>query len=364
MSAEKGKVGIITVLLLILVTVSASLVVYLWFTEYAGKQRADTTETAERLKIEGVTVLADGSISVYVRNIGDYIVNVDRIMIMTPTGLIVADFPIQTSIEPGKVKSLTFPGAAFRQNVPSQRRYLIKVSSRGAAMAFSYVEGRVINEALQTEAPPLCLLANTSSIDDDRFHWVVFRYDSGKYYIYGNYGVSDPPELVKEGTALILSGVDSYTITTEWVSWEDRPVDTPVILVFNPKMGKEDWVFTWVDPHGTHRFYLQGLSEQAAVDFLVFWEDLFYPAEPPSQVDDWKDHVVRVTLFTNNTYRIAVFLAKGGYSHKFYLPVTVEFERVPWDQSPVYTKPFGATWSNVVDGYYREMSDKVYFVTP
>ncbi|MHC1600797.1 MAG: hypothetical protein ACXQTI_00985 [Candidatus Nezhaarchaeales archaeon] len=78
-------------------------------------------------------------------------------------------------------------------------------------------------------------------------------------------------------------------------------------------------------------------------------------------MDDWKDHVVRVTSFTNGTYRIAVFMAKGGYSHKFYVGVDKPWESLP-SQTPVYQKSFGAYWSNINGGYCIEITDKIWYV--
>ena len=94
------------------------------------------------------------------------------------------------------------------------------------------------------------------------------------------------------------------------------------------------------------------------MDFLVFWEDIFNPYHPHS-LDDWKDHVVRVTVFTNGTYRIAVYMAKGGYSHEFYLNVTSE---VPLTGNLVYRKPFSRYWTYYSSGYYREIPDKIYVI--
>jgi len=97
-------------------------------------------------------------------------------------------------------------------------------------------------------------------------------------------------------------------------------------------------------------FRLQPIPN-AVDDFLIFWEDLFNPLHPPSSVDDWKDHVVRVTLLPGSTYRLAVYLAKGGYKHQFFVATT---NPNPLAGTFAYEKPYGAYWSNVVGGYYEE----------
>jgi len=158
-----------------------------------------------------------------------------------------------------------------------------------------------------------------------------------------------------------LRNTNEFTITTSWTSWSQRPIDSPVLIVINPTKASEDWVFTWHDPHGTWKFYLRKLNGDIEIDFLVFWEDIFNPYHPRS-LDDWKDHVVRVTVFTNGTFRIAVFMAKGGYKHSFYLNVPKnKFSNVE-DLTPVYTKSYDKYWSQSAGEYLYEMSDKIFYV--
>ena len=70
---------------------------------------------------------------------------------------------------------------------------------------------------------------------------------------------------------------------------------------------------------------------------------------------------LKVTIFTDGTFRIAVFMAKGGYSHRFYVNVDEPWTSLP-SQTPVYQKPFGAYWFKASDGYYVEMTDKIWYV--
>jgi len=145
------------------------------------------------------------------------------------------------------------------------------------------------------------------------------------------------------------------------VSFANRPVDSPIIIVVNPTYAARDWDFNWTDPHGTFTFHLKKLKGDVVVDFLVFWEDLYNPAYPRS-LDDWKDHVVRVTQFANGTFRIAVYLAKGGYSHKFYIGVKEPYSDITAN-TPLYTKPFGAWWSRTdALGRYIAYDSKVWLV--
>ena len=235
----------------------------------------------------------------------------------------------------------------------------VKLACIEGSEAIISIPQHIVSSALKKTPSLIGLQAIVSSS-----HWIVLDYSSGHYKLYGDYG----PEIsgrtfITEGYAPILTNIDEYTITNSWVSWDNRPVDSPIIVVMNPTKASQDWVFTWHDPHGTHRFYLEKIEGPVELDFLIFWEDLYYPPTKPS-LDDWKDHVIRVTIFLNGTYRVAVYLAKGGYSHKFYLEVEEPYEDMP-DQidKVVYTKPHGAYWCNIVGGYYREMPDKIFIVS-
>ncbi|MCD6084619.1 MAG: hypothetical protein J7J20_03665 [Desulfurococcales archaeon] len=52
-------------------------------------------------------------------------------------------------------------------------------------------------------------------------------------------------------------------------------------------------------------------------------------------------------------------MAKGGYSHEFYLNVISE---VPLTGNLVCRKPFSRYWTYYSSGYYREIPDKIYVI--
>ena len=196
----------------------------------------------------------------------------------------------------------------------------------------------------------------------------------------------------------MLKDVDRYLVTCNWVSWSQRPIDSPVVIVYNPTKGLREWNFTWIEPHGVDIFVLPPVAsrpDQVVYDFLVFWEDLWNPFIPPGSIDDWKDHVVRVTLYSSGVVRLQVYIAKGGYLHLFsheksltdanmlgYLmcPGTTPCYNFCLQQPTGaydYCKPHGAFWSNrVSDGsvyvpecgttktvyIYYPMQDKLWYV--
>lgn len=358
---RKGVTPVIALLLIVMVTIGTSVVFYMWINGASTsltKQEVDSSVRA-LLKGEGVEKLPSGGLRIYVRNIGETTVIVDKVYIYDSTGsrlLFTESYYLKLS--PRELGYITIPAIKVAQINAEEVRGVKIVLSTKTGVSSSYT---TLSEIVKLPYKPtlIALKAYRSSTDPTQNHWVVFNYNTGNYRLYE--GSANYPNEPYEGIAPILENTNEYTITNTWVPWSQRPVDSPIIIVINPKYGQEDWVFTWHDPHGTFRFYLQKLSGDIEIDFLVFWEDLFNPFKPPGSVDDWKDHVVRVTVFANGTYRIAVFMAKGGYSHEFYLNVTKED---PLEGILVYPKPFGAYWFNFVEGYYYEMTDKIYFVTP
>lgn len=187
-------------------------------------------------------------------------------------------------------------------------------------------------------------------------HWPVYDYVAENYSFYA----SSDDDLAAEqgpenGSVPVIEGEDNYTIQTSSSSWSNRPVDSPVVLVRNPHP-REDWVFNWTDPHGQFNFSLPGV-EDANRGYLIFWEDQYNPFDTTS-LDDWKDHVVRVTFIPPNTYRIALYLAKGGYRHQFFLLVS---DHDPLSGSNPYNKSGGVTRENYSFPFHHQES--VFYVT-
>ncbi len=189
-------------------------------------------------------------------------------------------------------------------------------------------------------------------------HWPVFDYVDENYSFYAsNDGDLEAEEGPVEDDVYVVEGREEFTVQTSSTSWNDKKYDTPVILVRNPGSPDESWIFNWTDPHGQFNFSMPAV-DNAQSDYLVFWEDLYNPFDPHS-LDDWKDHVVRVTHVPPDSYRIAVYLAKGGYKHGFYLPVA---EKNPLEGNNPYNKSGGVTLSDKEGQFYTEQNDQIYAV--
>ncbi len=354
--SKLGVSLVVALLLIVVVAVASSLLLYIWVTGYTGETLVNEDSIEPKLKAENIRLSPFGVVGIYVRNIGERRINLTGIYIKDPSGLVFLYRELPgVIVEPGEVKIVTVDRTFLKRSLEPETKYLIEVSSSEGVITLSYVNGKILRQALERELEPLALLARIYSGDH---HWVVFNYLDGEYKIYGDYAVPSPPQLVVEGVAPILHWTNEYTISDRWLPWSQRPIDSPIVIVYNPTNGQEDWVFTWHDPHGIWRFYLQPLGGDVAADFLVLWEDIYYPPTTPT-MDDWKDHVVRVTAFFNGTYRLAVYMAKGGYSHRFYVSVGEPYENI-LAQPYAYQKPHGAYWSNFNGTYYLEF--RVYYV--
>lgn len=182
-------------------------------------------------------------------------------------------------------------------------------------------------------------------------HWVVIDYYFGKYMIFQSV---DNDFIAERGPAFgeipIYTNRNNFVIQLSSSSWQARPIDSPIIIFKNPNI-TTIWIFNWTDPWGSHLFRVYPF-DGAIDDMLIFWEDLFNPFNPPPSLDDWKDHVLRLTVLENNKYRIAVYLAKGGYKHQFY---AFTKSSNPLEGELVYEKPHRVTLRNYVNNYYDEV---------
>jgi len=139
---KKGVSPIIAVLLLIVITVTAALLTYLWVLGYIGSaQRSGQPEQLEeKIKIDGVKI-SGTSVTVYVRNIGSVNVIVSDIYILNATTGSVIDHYSTGDTSPltsGTVRAYTF---TVNGTYTSGYTYVAKaVTSKGteASLAFTW----------------------------------------------------------------------------------------------------------------------------------------------------------------------------------------------------------------------------------
>ncbi len=286
-------------------------------------------------------------------------------------------------LEPGRVVRLSIPLVGVVDKLEAIRKPV--ALGLGTSKGFTLVTSNYVDILRAVERAKrlawLVMLADRYSrtgiytYDWWHTHWVVFNFVTGDYVFYSYTGSKvNPAKGPYRGVAPVLTDTDEYLVSCSWVSWSRRPLDSPVVIVFNPTRGLRDWNFTWIDPHRVNIIHLPRVAdkpEEVVYDFLVFWEDLWNPYKPPSRVDDWRDHVVRVTLFSNGVVRLQVYIAKGGYLHVFKHLATLgpDINRLGYELCPGtsscpgfctssnpafdYCKPHGAFWSHSVRIGYR-----------
>ena len=349
----------IAVLLLAMISISTSFIAYAWLTSFTNSVETDISSQKKPslIKIEHVSKLPSGGLAIYVRNIGNRKTVIDSVYVKDDEKGTIRRYYVDVEIKPHEVSEIIIPALELSRLNMSKVKIMLG-STEGVVVKLSALQSTSTYGSGRKTPTYICFQAFRSKWSSDT-HWVIFDYISGKYWLYDR--TNDVLEGPYVSYAPILRNTNEYTIATSWTSWSQRPIDSPVLIVINPTKASEDWVFTWHDPHGTWRFYLRKLNGDIEIDFLVFWEDIFNPYHPRS-LDDWRDHVVRVTVFTNGTFRIAVFMAKGGYKHSFYLNVPKnKFSNIE-DLKPVYVKDFGKSIFQSDGEYFYEKSDKIFYV--
>ncbi len=350
----RGVSSLFTAASLIVISVVIAVALYAVLPGFISQLYSSSSRAgSEFLVIDGLTKLPSGGLMIYVRNLGSTGVKIREVYIDDPYGRVILAYHCNAYVPPKEVSKVIVPSIYLTKAVGrGLRKVRVKIVSEAGGIAYSLETPEIRLASSST----VYLALKAVRYDERKTHWVIFNYVTGKYFLYDNTsGVVKGPYV---GVAPILNRVDEYTITNSWVDWSNRPVDSPIVIVVNPTGGEQDWVFTWHAAGRTSKFLLRKLAGFKEADFLVFWEDLFNPYHPRS-LDDWMDHVIRVTLFTNGTYRIAVYVAKGGYSHEFYLYVT---SSLPLKGDLIYRKPFRAYWWFRSGGYYLEMPSKVFLV--
>ena len=89
---KKGISPVIATLLLIIIAVAAAILTYLWVTGYIGtlQQQGGTEGLHERIRIEAVGYNSStGTLTIYVRNIGDVSTTIDAAYIIDHTNTVV-----------------------------------------------------------------------------------------------------------------------------------------------------------------------------------------------------------------------------------------------------------------------------------
>lgn len=107
---RKSVSPVVATLLLILIAISASIIIYAWVTGLSSASKGTTLQANERISVEAAKIdTTSGNITVYIRNIGETVINLSdiRIYVYNMTdGTLIGQVGVtdKSSLAPGEVK--------------------------------------------------------------------------------------------------------------------------------------------------------------------------------------------------------------------------------------------------------------------
>jgi len=124
--------------LLIVIAVAAAVLAYIWIIGYQGTltQQASAQQLQERIKIEAVEYSA-GTLTVYVRNIGDIKVDIAAAYLINASGIVIASNTAISgvSLNPGQLDSVQISNVTLE----SGKTYVVKVvTAKGTEATYTW----------------------------------------------------------------------------------------------------------------------------------------------------------------------------------------------------------------------------------
>ncbi|WP_338250503.1 hypothetical protein [Pyrodictium abyssi] len=333
------------VAIITLIAVVSGVMIYMWVSKGVEQQAGEASETGRiisgAVKIDAIQA-GPGYVLVYARSLGGTY-TVDHVYLYDSAGRLLGELEPQPPIllRPGEPTVIAIPLLLVEEARGYQGRVRVVLSTRAGKLS---AWGTVDLTAAATYSTVVGLLAGRDvscrlgdrRVDVNQIHWLYVDVATGRYsfrYIGGGSVQS------LEGTARVIA--DSNVLDLSKMTPEERYSLGPVVVIVNPYRAARDYEVTVIDTYGgRHTFPLPRLVDDPAkvvIDVVVLWEDLWTPANRPSPqrgknyLDNYIDHVIRVTVFTNSTARIEVLHASGCFLHMFmYSPRGLpSFDSVP-----------------------------------
>ncbi|WP_167827821.1 hypothetical protein [Pyrolobus fumarii] len=328
----------LAVIVLVLIAVVTGVFVYIYTTGASSETGASAGKAVVVMRsaatVEAVKVGA-GYLELYVRGLqGEH--KIDVIYVYNEHGDLLAAIGVNPPIklEPGEVKRIVIPLVMLHGELfQTSKIRIVLATSSGVGIATGVVDAVTLRKVkpivigLVAGRAGECTIGNLWT-DSNYIHWVYVDLIKGEYklrYIDGSYTVD------AQGRATILVNVSVLDLSR--LFWTERYNLGPVVVFINPYSASKDYTVRVIDIYGNeYVFDMKALvqdSQEVVIDALILWEDLWWPGTGES-LDNYVDHVVRFTVFTNGTARIEVVRASGCYLHMFMFSSSLpDFNSVP-----------------------------------
>jgi len=141
-NAKRGIEPIVAAILLIVITVVAAVLLYMWFSGYltATTGRVSSMSSPEEFQVVAASLSASNGLNAYVQNTGSTTITITGVYILNATtdSLICGNTSLATTISPGQTTQITatFSGCT----ITSGRSYLVKfVTAEGTQYTVNVV---------------------------------------------------------------------------------------------------------------------------------------------------------------------------------------------------------------------------------
>ncbi len=359
---------VVAAIILLIVVVASAVLIYGYLSRGASTVAGSSSEIRGNMafvRIESVSLSRNGSLEILVGNYGDTTAEINSVYIIDAlTKNVVLKYNIGVTIPPGKVIVITLPNSTVnRLEEKGISTIIIKVGGPGGETLSRPIQlvmsrtGGGGGESGGQEAPRLEPVAFRATSKWGLVSWTVINFENNSFILYNNYTNINNVQGPYTGSVMVVRNSSSYRLPDY--------ADFPAVIVYNPTKGSRDWVFTLENVGGrNYSFLLQRLTGNITEDVLVFWADLsgqYLLHNIPS--GNFRSEVVRITLYSDGTYRIASYYAAGAFKHEFFIDVS---KPSPLEGVLVYTKDFGEGWSYAIwcNGTGCFIEQKVFIVTP
>ncbi len=348
MKRRKSSAIVTAMLLLLIVAVSVSILLY------KGVIKLESKATGGKTSFGSITCEAvkagRGFIILYLRSLG-FSGYIDKVYFYDADNNVLTGtltLPGKIRISSGETVWVKIPFMLVNGTIPTHCYIKVGTSNGYVIGVGSEDLQRYLESARKAVFGFLAGRTGTGlDLSPSYMHWVYINFATMTYkfrYISG----AVVRDASGKATLLFKNSLDLSKL-----SWSQRYALGPIVIFFNPYYATKDYRVSITDIYGSTATYdltpLTSNPDVVVYDVLLCWEDLWWPGTTAS-LDNYIDHVVRITVFINNTARIEIMHASGGFLHMFIL------NPPPFDTIPSIVNTY------LANGYRLPASDGIVYV--